>query len=200
MDSREQNGLKIAALYRIIRKGEAFFVPSQSDKNRFKVVPHPTKPHCNCPDHETTGQRCKHIWAVHFVMQRELFDYKEEVPEPVLPAKAPRKTYSQDWSAYNKAQTNEKDKFLDLLRDLCQGISEPHRAKIGRPQLLASRSIWRQGLRQLQELRRHRRPRGYAVHSFQGEDSHRQGRWPMGQNVPLLPISPRRILAPLSQA
>ena len=43
-------------------------------------------------------------------------------------------TYPQDWPAYNAAQTNEKDKFLSLLYDLCAGIAELPPAK-GRPRL-----------------------------------------------------------------
>ena len=37
--------------------------------------------------------------------------------------------------AYNAAQTHEKGWFLDLLRDLCDGVSEPERQKNGRPRL-----------------------------------------------------------------
>ena len=39
---------------------------------------------------------------------------------------------SQGWSAYNAAQTNEKDQFQVLLKDLCAGIPESTRAKTGR--------------------------------------------------------------------
>ena len=41
-------------------------------------------------------------------------------------------TSSQNWPAYNAAQTNEKDHFQVLLKDLCAGIPEPARAKKGR--------------------------------------------------------------------
>jgi transposase len=46
-----------------------------------------------------------------------------------------RKTYPQNWRAYNAAQTGEKDMFLDLLFDLCSGVSEPARPKTGRPRI-----------------------------------------------------------------
>ena len=50
---------------------------------------------------------------------------------------APRKTYKQDWPAYNAAQIHEKAHFQELLSDLCRGVSEPARphdgAKGGRP-------------------------------------------------------------------
>lgn len=46
----------------------------------------------------------------------------------------PRKTYAQDWPAYNAAQTSEKDTFLMLLADLCAGIAQPEYS-FGRPRL-----------------------------------------------------------------
>jgi hypothetical protein len=46
-----------------------------------------------------------------------------------------RKTYPQDWRAYNAAQTGEKAKFIDLLHDICSGVAEPERQKNGRPPL-----------------------------------------------------------------
>jgi transposase len=47
---------------------------------------------------------------------------------------AERKTYPQNWPAYNAAQTNEQDKFQQLLSDLCAGVEEPA-WKGGRPPL-----------------------------------------------------------------
>jgi len=45
------------------------------------------------------------------------YSAKTEPPQP-------RKTYPQDWPAYNAAQTSEKDTFMVLLADLCTGISQ----------------------------------------------------------------------------
>ena len=53
-------------------------------------------------------------------------------PTPSQPQ--PRKTYPQDWSAYNAAQTSEKDTFMELLADLCAGIPQPE-YHLGRPSL-----------------------------------------------------------------
>jgi transposase len=36
-----------------------------------------------------------------------------------------QKTYTQDWRAYNKAQTNEKSQFLAFLYELCSKLEEP---------------------------------------------------------------------------
>ena len=45
-----------------------------------------------------------------------------------------KKTYRQEWTAYNQAQTLEKDQFQLLLRELCKGLGEPSQ-KNGRPRL-----------------------------------------------------------------
>lgn len=42
--------------------------------------------------------------------------------------------YGQLWSAYNAAQTNEKELFIKLLFEICQGIEEAD-TSIGRPRL-----------------------------------------------------------------
>jgi transposase len=49
------------------------------------------------------------------------------------PAKV-RKTYPQQWPAYNQAQTNEKARLQSLLFELCAGIQEPIQT-FGRPRL-----------------------------------------------------------------
>jgi transposase len=45
-----------------------------------------------------------------------------------------RKTYSQEWPAYNQAQINEKSRLLELLFELCKGIDEPPQT-MGRPRM-----------------------------------------------------------------
>ena len=136
MTDREQRGLAIAAMCKISRKGGAWLVPSQSGAGRYTVVPDAENPHCSCPDHETRGVKCKHIFAVEFVLKREdNADGSTTITETVTVTEKISKTYPQNWRAYNAAQTNEKDKFLQLLHDLCDGIAEPERAKTGRPRL-----------------------------------------------------------------
>lgn len=46
----------------------------------------------------------------------------------------PRKTYPQDWRAYNAAQTSEKPVFMGLLADLCGTVEQPT-YEFGRPRL-----------------------------------------------------------------
>jgi transposase len=135
MCDREQRGLMIAATSKITRKGSIWIVPSQSGNGRYTVSPDTTQPHCTCPDHETRGCECKHIFAVRFVIQRELLDDGTEVETQQITVTDVRKTYSQDWSAYNRAQTNEKATLQVLLHDLCKSIPESTEARMGRPRL-----------------------------------------------------------------
>lgn len=136
MCDREQRGLAIAARCRIARKGGVWLVPSQSGHGRYTVSPDASEPHCSCPDHETRGVKCKHIFAVEFVIQREQNpDGSTTVTETVTVQETVRRTYPQNWRAYNEAQTNEKDRFLGLLGELCSGVHEPIHPLPGRPRL-----------------------------------------------------------------
>lgn len=56
--------------------------------------------------------------------------------------KKPRKTYRQEWAAYNQAQTTEKSKFLELLYELCSGIEDLPRAATGRNRIPLSDMIF----------------------------------------------------------
>lgn len=136
-NGRELRGLEIAAKARITQQGDKWFVPSQSDyvgtRGRgYTVKPDVSNPHCTCPDHETRQVKCKHIWAVEFTIQREYTN--DGQTETLTETVTVKKTYKQEWSAYNAAQTNEKDQFQSLLRELCNGIGEPSQ-KNGRPRL-----------------------------------------------------------------
>lgn len=141
MDGREQRGLEIAARAKMVRRGAEWLVPSQSGGSKYTVTAGES-PQCSCPDFETRGKPCKHIYAVKIVIQREFEFDGETVTERVTVTKTvKRATYRQDWPAYNKAQTNEKDKFMVLLRDLCQGLPEPEQ-KRGRPRLSLRDSVF----------------------------------------------------------
>lgn len=132
---RQLRGLEIAATAKIIRKGNAWMVPSQSGKGRYKVRLQADLFECTCQDHETHGDKCKHIYAVEYAKQR---DHRSSKRDPIAndnQDRARRKTYPQNWPAYNAAQTSEKERFLHLLHDLCGGIVEAVPQKMGRPRL-----------------------------------------------------------------
>jgi len=140
LSARELRALEIAAKSKLVRANDGrWFVPSQSGKSGmsqggsyYVVKPDPARPHCTCPDFESRQMRCKHIFAVEYTIQREETADGETVVTETL--KVSRKTYSQDWPAYNKAQTDEKALFQRLLHQLCLGIDQPSQA-MGRPRV-----------------------------------------------------------------
>jgi transposase len=56
--------------------------------------------------------------------------------------KVTRKTYAQDWPAYNRAQCEEKDMVQQLLHALCDGIQEPPRTGPGRKPLALADAVY----------------------------------------------------------
>jgi transposase len=134
---RERRGQHIATTCTLTRKGKIWLVPSQSGHGRYTVSPDPEIPHCTCPDHETRGLKCKHIFAVEFAIRRkEHRNGSTTVTQTVTVTETIKKpTYRQVWPAYNSAQTHEKEKFQGLLFDLCRGIHDETSATNGRPRL-----------------------------------------------------------------
>ena len=92
--------------------------------------------HCTCLDHERRHVKCKHIFAVQFVSERERHeDGPTTVTETLIvteTVEVKRTTYTQDWPAYNAAQAVEKDRVQELLFDLCGNVPEPERTGCGR--------------------------------------------------------------------
>ncbi|MBN1468545.1 MAG: IS5 family transposase [Fusobacteriaceae bacterium] len=127
--SREERGVLIAKTMNIKRLQNSWLVPSQSGRGQYTVKFNGHEPTCNCPDCELHKVKCKHIFAVEFILKREI-DNEGKVTE----TRAVKVTYSQDWTAYNKAQTNEKIVFMKLLSDLCCNVEQPV-YKFGRPTL-----------------------------------------------------------------
>jgi hypothetical protein len=62
--------------------------------------------------------KCKHIHAAEHIAKK-------------------RASYTQDWPAYNAAQSEEKARFVLLLSDLCRAIPQLEQAN-GRPRLPVS--------------------------------------------------------------
>ena len=145
MCEREQRGLVIAAVCNVEHKGGIWLVPSQSGGGKYTVCPDPETPHCTCPDHETRGVKCKHIFAVEFAMKREVEEDGTETLTKTMTVTETiqRKTYPQKWKQYNAAQVTEKDEFQTLLRSLCDHVQSPIApAGRGRPRIPLSDSIF----------------------------------------------------------
>ncbi len=132
LSEREVKALQIAAKSTLRRKGNVWLVPSQAGQGEYQVNVDPDFFNCTCRDHEFTGSRCKHIYAVEYVIEREqTADGQTVVTETI---KVSRKTYTQNWPAYNAAQTQEKSQLQALLYELCRNLPEPEQQR-GRPRL-----------------------------------------------------------------
>lgn len=128
-NARRQRGLLLAATRRIRKTATGWIVPSQQDANDKYVVDGDT---CTCPDHTIRGVRCKHLFAVEYVIQRE--SATDGTVTETESVKVTRVTYRQDWHAYNAGQVEEKTRFMALLSELCKTVPQPAQTK-GRPRL-----------------------------------------------------------------
>ena len=128
--TREDRAKELLKSCSPIETSQGWEVPSQTDsKKNYLVEYNDHEPKCNCPDCKHRQSKCKHIFAVEFYIKRQI-DEKGRLTE----TKGVKVTYEQNWSAYNKAQTNEKLIFMKLLKDLCENTEQPI-YKFGRPTL-----------------------------------------------------------------
>src|SRR5215203_448983 len=132
MTDRQIKALQIAAKSKLTRKGNVWTVPSQAGHGEYTVALDNEKPSCTCRDHEFTSARCKHIFAVEYTIQREQTADGATITTETV--KITRKTYPQNWPAYNAAQTQEKSQLQALLYELCRNLPEPEQRR-GRPRL-----------------------------------------------------------------
>jgi len=135
-DARQEKG-RLLSLDRRIKhvSGATWSVPSQTQNSGAYMV-NVMAATCSCPDYELRRRKCKHLWAVEIVKTVETApDGSQVVTESV---KVTRKTYTQDWPAYNAAQCEEKETVQKLLRDLCDGVqTAPHPGRGRKPLTLS---------------------------------------------------------------
>jgi transposase len=121
--TREERGRQIARRGGIRKLGSQFVVPSQSaGSDAATYLVDLVEQSCTCPDYELRRSACKHQEAVLFWLA---WEGAVSVGGAITPAK--RKTYAQNWPAYNAAQTHEKERVELLLKSLCEGIAQPAR-------------------------------------------------------------------------
>ena len=88
MQARRERGQEITERFKdqIKRKGADWLVPSsRARKRRYRVKLDPTNVSCSCPDHQETGQRCKHIYAVEHLLRGGDEASTAPAPAPALP-------------------------------------------------------------------------------------------------------------------
>lgn len=122
--------MMIAATMRLAQQAGTWTVPSQTTNGRKYTVEFADgTPKCSCPDYEAHQDRCKHIYAVEFTIQRET-----NPDGTTTETRTVRVTYGQNWPMYNAAQVAEKATVERLLKALCEGVMQPEQ-KRGRPRL-----------------------------------------------------------------
>lgn len=121
--AREQRGLLLAANKEIRKTKVGYKVPSQSGNGSYMVQT--SKQCCNCPDYEKREQKCKHLYAVEYTITRKVEQDGLQIEETV--------TITQDWEAYNAAQTSEQPMFMELLADLVKNVEYEEHSGRGRP-------------------------------------------------------------------
>ncbi|MBM4401581.1 MAG: transposase, partial [Crenarchaeota archaeon] len=136
MEVWQQRGLVIAESNQVQKNKLGWKVPSQSGNGTYIVNLDHGEPFCTCQHFESTHKKCQHIYAVEFIVQKETKPNGTEVITKTM-----RVTYTQDWPIYNAAQYHEQERFVILLRDLCNGIEQPE-YRFGRPRLPLSDVIF----------------------------------------------------------
>jgi transposase len=130
---RSAKGRIIAGTPRAVEqvRTDLFLVKSQSGPGFYRVHLSAKGPDCNCGDFSTRTLPCKHIAGVRYYLEGEnALSPGEQVPEKV------RKAYTQNWKAYDLAQTEEIPLFEMLLRDLVEGVANPEPgSQGGRPRI-----------------------------------------------------------------
>jgi transposase len=131
LEARKERGLYIAKTCKIKKNGNGWVVPSQSNDTSYNVEfsEFEHKHSCTCPDYQYRKIKCKHIFAVELIVTEEI-DEQGTVTQTVTK----KVSYTQDWQAYDQAQTHQKELFMQLLRDVSSTIPQPEYT-FGRPKL-----------------------------------------------------------------
>jgi len=138
MDARQERGVQLAQRGHILKQTDGWKVLSQTGNGHYFVRLDDT-PSCTCPDFELRQQKCKHIYAVECLFVWNTIT--EGGTTTVTKTKTVRVTYKQNWPVYNRAQTEEKARFIPLLEALCDVIEQPPQA-MGRPRLPLSAMVF----------------------------------------------------------
>ncbi|MBS3175521.1 IS5 family transposase [Candidatus Woesearchaeota archaeon] len=130
--TREERGQIIAQKYNITRtdKGD-FKVPSQFGMGNYIVKMSSMKEECDCPDYQTRKGKCKHIYAVEYILNQEV-KIDNEGNTVITQTKTIKVSYPQDWKSYNKAKCNEQPLFMELMADLVKNVKQQEYG-FGRP-------------------------------------------------------------------
>lgn len=124
--TREERGRQIAKRGGIRQLGARYVVPAQSaNANVPTYLVDIVEQTCTCPDYELRRKPCKHYEACLFWLSWE-GAMNLESGEIALPKK--KQQSKQNWAAYRRAQSTERDRVPILLHALCTSIQDEARA------------------------------------------------------------------------
>lgn len=130
-EPRKIKGQQIAQQCRIHKTNKGWTVPSQTGSGAYLVKMDSISEECNCPDYELRKGKCKHIFAVEFILKKEIH-IDHEGNTMITQTQTMKVSYPQNWKAYTEAQTHEQPLFMELLADAVKTIEQPT-YKFGRP-------------------------------------------------------------------
>jgi transposase len=136
MDARQERGARLAQGAAVKRLyGACWIVTSSTGVGSYAVNVEAQT--CTCPDFELRSLKCKHQWAVEILARSTVTETVTETNGTTTTTETIREVrvkYTQNWPAYNAAQTTEKEHVGAFLRALCDGIVQPTQTR-GRPRL-----------------------------------------------------------------
>ena len=151
-DNRQLKGLEIAATAKILRKGKAWSVPKPKRQTPLHRLAGParsliavapiTRTAASSASTSSRSNTSSSVNAILMALQRSLrrLPCARQSERPTRKIGAPT----------TRRRSTRRQRFLDLLRDLCGGIAEPERQKNGRPPLPIQRCAIRRLLQDLQ--------------------------------------------------
>jgi len=137
---REQKAKIILSREHAIKKinSTVYLVQSQTGIGWHKIQWNGKEWVCNCPDFAKNGNitPCKHLLALKLQLDHRYVSIEGQEP------KIEKKTYTQNWSAYNQAQVQEFELFDKLLYHLVEPVQGPEHNGPGRPPLKNSDQVF----------------------------------------------------------
>lgn len=192
MNARKLKGEQIAKTVTIEKKGlDKWLVPSQSGRGAYTVNRQGEGFKCSCPDFELRGQVCKHIYAVEIKVMKWFDSEGNSGTEITI-----KKTYTQNWVAYDKSQKEEKIRFMELYKDLLESVDEPV-YQFGRPKIAIRDMLFSSGLKVYTQFSLRRFQSDLAIAKEKGFIGHTASFTGIGkfmQNKEITPILHKLIL------
>jgi transposase-like protein len=121
--TREENGMTIAHLGGYVRRVDdnSYVVRSQTGNGEYQVISGELGWLCSCPDHMYRGQKCKHIWAVHFSIEFRKTVAKTVTIKPLIDTlSCPRCKADRSHIKYDGIRKNKNSSIQRFECNICK--------------------------------------------------------------------------------